>query len=99
MKEQSSFGDSFTPKSQFLFLIHLLCFGQGSKKQASKQTNKIVVFFSLDVINVAEFETNLERLQDIYPDMDREVLKDLLLKGDGQLDQAIDLYTAQSIHF
>lgn len=81
----------------FSFIYFVLDRGPRSK-QANKPT-KPLCSLSLDVINVAEFETNLERLQDIYPDMDREVLKDLLLKGDGQLDQAIDLYTAQSIHF
>ena len=49
-------------------------------------------------ITVAEFEENLEGLQNIYPDMEREVLKDLLTKAGGELSKAVDLYTAQSIH-
>lgn len=48
---------------------------------------------------MAEFEANLVQLQDIYVDMDREVLRDLLIKAGGQLELAIDLYTAQKIRF
>ena len=57
-----------------------------------------LLFLAME-ITVAEFEENLEGLQNIYPDMEREVLKDLLTKAGGTLEKAIDLYTAQSIRF
>lgn len=92
--EPRSFGDSFSSRGGCSITCWFVVFFE-----VLSDSLACWFFHSLIAmeVSVAEFEANLESFQDIYPDMDREVLKDILSKAGGELAKAIDVYTAQSI--